>query len=37
MNREKNLLIYLIIMQKLDLKPFTNQSKIKQQKQDLRY
>ena len=37
MTREKKLLIYLIIMQKLDLKPFTNQNKIKQQKQDLRY
>ena len=35
--RDKNLLIYLMIMQKLDLKPFTNQNKIKQQEQDLKY
>ena len=33
--RGKKLLIYLMIMQKLDLKPFTNQNKIKQQGQDL--
>ena len=37
MTRDKKLLIYLMIMQKLDLKPFTNQDKIKQQEQDLKY
>ena len=37
MTRDKNLFIYLMIMQKLDLKPFTNQNKIKQQEQDLKY
>ena len=26
-----------MIMQKLDLKPFTNQNKIKQQEEDLKY
>ena len=35
--RQKNILIYLMITQKLDLKPFTNQNKIKQQEQDLKY
>ena len=37
MFRDKKLLIYLMIMQKLDLKPFTNQNKIKQKGQVLRY
>ena len=37
MTRDKKLLIYLVITQKLDLQPFTNQNKIKQQEQDLRY
>ena len=37
MIRDKKLLIYLMIMQKLDLKPFTNQSKIKRKEQDLKY
>ena len=34
MTRDKKL---LMIMQKLDLKPFTNQNKIKQQEQGLKY
>ena len=34
---DKKLLIYLMIMQKLDLKPFTNQNKIKQKEQVLKY
>ena len=29
MTRDKKLLTYLMIMQKLDLKPFTNQNKIR--------
>ena len=33
----KKLLICLMIMQKLDLKPFTNKNKIKQKEQDLKY
>ena len=37
MTRDKKLLIYLMIMQKLDLKPFINQNKIKQKEQDLKY
>ena len=37
MTRDKKLLIYLMIMQKLDLKAFINQNKIKQQEQDLKY
>ena len=37
MIRDKKLLIYLMIMQKLDQKPFTNQNKIKQKEQGLRY
>ena len=37
MTRDKKLLIYLMIMQKLVLKPFTNQNKMKQQEQDLKY
>ena len=28
MTRDKNVFIYLMIMQKLDLKPFTNQNEI---------
>ena len=35
--QDKKLLIYLMITQKLDLKPFTNENKIKQQEQDLKY
>ena len=35
--RDKKLLIYLMIIQKLDLKPLTNQNKIKQKEQDLKY
>ena len=37
MTRDRELLIYLMIMQRLDLKPFTNQNKIKQKEQDLKY
>ena len=38
MTRDKKLLIYLMIIQKLDLKPSTNQNKIMQQKEkDLKY
>ena len=37
MTRDKKLLIYLTIMQKLDLKLFTNQNKTKQKVQDLKY
>ena len=33
----KKLLIYLIATQKLDLKPFTNQNKIKLKEKDLKY
>ena len=36
MTRDKKLLIYLMIMQKLDLKPFTNQNKMKLREKDLR-
>ena len=36
MTRDKKLLIYLMIMQKLDLKPFINQNKIKQRENDLK-
>ena len=36
MPRDKKLLIYLMIMQKLDMKPFKNQNKIKQKEQDWR-
>ena len=35
--RGKNILIYLMIKQKLDLKPFTNQNKIKHKEHVLRY
>ena len=34
MIRDKKLLIYLMIMQKLDLKPFTNQNKMKLREKD---
>ena len=37
MARDKKLLIYLMIMQKLDLKIFANQNKIKQKEQNLKY
>ena len=33
MTRDRELLICLMIMQRLDLKPFTNQNKIKQKEQ----
>ena len=34
MTQDKKLLIYLMIMQKLDLKPFTNQNKMKLREKD---
>ena len=34
MTRDKKLLIYLMIMQKLDLKPFANQNKMKLREKD---
>ena len=37
MTRDKKILIYLMIMQKLDLKPFINQNKMKLKEQDLKY
>ena len=37
MIRDKKLLICLMIIQKLDLKPFTNQNKMKLKEQDLKY
>ena len=37
MTRDKKLLIYLMILQNIDLKPFTNQNKIKPGEQDLKY
>ena len=37
MTRDRKLLTYLMIMQKLDLKPFTNQNKMKLRKKDLKY
>ena len=37
MIRDKKLLIYLMIMRKLDLKLFTNQNKMKLKEQDLKY
>ena len=37
MTQDKKLLIYLIVTQKLDLKLFTNQNKIKLNEKDLRY
>ena len=36
-SRQKKLLIYLMIMQKLDLKPFINQSKMKLKEKDSKY
>ena len=36
-NRDKKLLIYSVIIQELDPKPFTNQNKMKLKEQDLRY
>ena len=35
--QDKKILIYLMIMQKLDQKPFKNQNNTKQQEQDLKY
>ena len=37
MTQDKKLLIYLIATQKLDLKPFTNQNKMKLKEKDLTY
>ena len=37
MTQDKKLLIYLIVTQKLDLKLFTNQNKIKLKEEDLKY
>ena len=37
MTQDRKLLIYLMIMQKLDPKPFTNQNKMKQWEKDLKY
>ena len=37
MTRDRKLLTYLMIMQKLDLKPFTNQNKMKLREKDLKY
>ena len=37
MTREKKSLIYLMIMQKSDLNPFTNQNEMKLKEQDLKY
>ena len=37
MAQGKKLLIYLIITQKLNLKLFTNQNKMKQKEKDLKY
>ena len=37
MSRDKKLLIYLMIKQKLDLKSFTNQNKMKLREKDLKY
>ena len=37
MTRDEKILIYLMIMQKLDLKPFTNQNKMKLREKDLKY
>ena len=37
MTQGKKLLIYLIVTQKLDLKPFRNQNKIKLREKDLKY
>ena len=37
LTQDKKLLIYLIATQKFDLKPFTNQNKIKLKKKDLKH
>ena len=37
MTRDNKLLIYLMIIQELDLKPFTNQNKMKLKEQVLKY
>ena len=37
MTRDKKLLIYLMIMQKLDLKLFTNQNEMRLREKDLKY
>ena len=37
MTQDKKLLIYSMIIQELDLKPFTNQNKMKLREQDLKY
>ena len=37
MTQGKKLLIYLIVTQKLDLKPFTNQNKMRLREQELKY
>ena len=37
MTQGRKLLIYLIVTQKLDLKLFTNQNKIKLKEKDLKY
>ena len=37
MTQDKKLLIYLIVTQKLDLKLFTNQNKMRLREKDLRY
>ena len=37
MTRDKKLLIHLMIIQKLDLKLFTNQNKMRLREKDLKY
>ena len=37
MTQDKKLLIYLIVTQKLDLKLFTNQNKMRLREKDLKY
>ena len=37
MTQVRKLLIYLIVTQKLDMKVFTNQNKIKLKEEDLKY
>ena len=37
MTRDRKLLIYLMIIQKLDRKPFINQNKMKLKEKDLKY
>ena len=37
MTPDKKILIYLIVTQKLDLKPFTNQNKMRLREKDLKY